>query len=734
MAYDTADRYVVAVSPNSTLGASADTWTFSAGTWTKLSLAVSPPNRWHGAMAYDAKDGYVLLFGGEAGPGTSLPFAPLADTWTYLNGTWTNQTPNVTNAPSPRVMASMVWDAADQCDLMFDLMFGGWGTSGNITGNLSQTWSYVGGAWTSYASGSGPQLQGALAYDSHDEYALYFGGAYSAGGVSNETWKFHAGVWTNLTSVVGPSPSPRDWPMASDDPTLGGILLFGGYIGPGYTWTNDSWSYANQTWTLLSASSGPSPRYEGQMVFDAADNTTLLFGGDNVTDEFSDTWAFGAGGNGSTGWTEAAPVLRLSQATIDLGMSVTFSAASVFGSGAGQFSYSGLPAGCDSTDAASVTCVPNVTGTFTVGMTANISGGRSSAVTSLRVNPPLQIASLRVTPAATDPNYVVQIQAAATGGTPSLEFAYSGLPSGCASENSTSWNCTPTAAGEFPIVLTLSDAVGRAVNESAVLQVAASPSVSAFSLSPSTIDLSQSTAITIGVTGGVGPFAYGYPTLPLGCTSQDSSRLSCTPGGVGTFAIASDAVDSLGMRATATGSLTVNTWPSIASFTTATPNSAVGDTVTFRTVATGGTGNLAYTYVGLPTGCTGGNAAVLTCSPTFAGTYSTTVTILDAVGGNSTSEAVVLRVAAAPTSPGIPNQPPTHSGSTGENSLFTVAFTTGVLVGLLALAGVGGVLAWRARVQREGARIVQDLRHRSTPDSVPGDPTLSATGPPRHEP
>jgi hypothetical protein len=708
MAYDAADRYVLVVTGNSsstgpwTPGSRVDTWTFSAGTWTKLSLGASPPNRLHGALAYDAKDGFVVLFGGETftgGAGTHF----LGDTWSYLHGTWTNLTPNVTNAPSPREGSSMVWDAADQ----YDLMFGGSGVSGNVSGNLSQSWSFVGGAWTSHASASGPQNQAALAYDSHDGYVLSFGGGYTAGGNSNETWEYLAGAWKNLTSSVHGAPSPRADPMASDDPVLGGILLFGGYIGPGYTWANDSWSYANGTWTLLSAASGPSPRYLGQMAFDAADNTTILFGGTDLTTDFSDTWAFGAGGNASTGWTQAAPVLRISHDRIDLGMSVTFSADAVFGSGAGLFNYTGLPTGCASADSASLTCVPGLAGTFTVGMTANVSGAKSTAFTSLQVDPALQILSLGVTPPATDPNHSVWIQAAAAGGTPALEFTYSGLPTGCPSENSTAWTCSPGSAGKFAIVLTLSDAVGGEVNQTVNLQVATTLSASSFSLSPSTIDLSQSTAIAVGFAGGVGPFVYDYPTLPSGCATQDTARLSCTPDSVGTFAVVSEAVDSFGTGATTGGSLTVNPWPAIVSFTTTAPNSTVGDTLTFRAVATGGTGSLGYSYAGLPTGCTGGNVAVLTCSPTTAGTYSVTVAIVDSVGGASSSPAMVLRVAAAPTQPVGP-----HSASPGPAPLFTSAFSLGVLVGLLALAGGGAVLVWRARVRREGTRLVRDLRER----------------------
>ena len=52
-----------------------DTWTWDGSTWTKQHPTTHPPGPEFAAMAYDAANGTVVLFGGF----TSRP----ADTWTW---------------------------------------------------------------------------------------------------------------------------------------------------------------------------------------------------------------------------------------------------------------------------------------------------------------------------------------------------------------------------------------------------------------------------------------------------------------------------------------------------------------------------------------------------------------------------------------------------------------------------------------------------------------------------
>ena len=89
VAYDAADGYVVGFGgcecpANAGYGGvQSDTWKFSAGNWTALATNASPPARALAGLAYDASDGYLLMFGGQ---GASSTFN---DTWEFTNGGWT---------------------------------------------------------------------------------------------------------------------------------------------------------------------------------------------------------------------------------------------------------------------------------------------------------------------------------------------------------------------------------------------------------------------------------------------------------------------------------------------------------------------------------------------------------------------------------------------------------------------------------------------------------------------
>ncbi len=92
------------------------------------------------------------------------------------------------------------------------------------------------------------------------------------------------------------------------DPATSQMLLFGGYTtypSP----SNDTWSWNGSTWTqigdagdagcLSTCSSSPSARQAGNLVWDPATAQMVLFGGDNATQSFNDTWLW----NG-TSWSQ----------------------------------------------------------------------------------------------------------------------------------------------------------------------------------------------------------------------------------------------------------------------------------------------------------------------------------------------------------------------------------------------------------------------------------------------
>ena len=740
MAYDAADGYVLAVSPNvtgtgnnSTWGSIVQTWTFLHGNWTQLSLSYAPEDRGYESIAYDPVDKYVVIYGGSGfGGGFFGGGGLLDDTWSYSAGNWTNIT--VPNALSPglRAYAPMTWDTADG----YGVLVAGMGTSGNITGNLSDTWTFVGGNWTPSGKAAGLQPQGTMAYDAMDGYVVYFGGTYYSG-TSNETWKFKAGTWTSLTSKVTGAPPSRANAAMTYDPNLGALLLFGG-IGqnppPGWTYYNDTWSYANLTWTLLSSASGPSPREQSSLVFDAADNESLLFGGVNYSsNEYSDTWAFGNSGNGSSGnsssWVQAAPHVHVSRGLIDLGYAVTFTVGGVQGTGE-SYSYVGLPPGCADTNAASLTCVPSVTGNFTVVSRVTTSAGIASAVTALSVVPDPSLGSFSATPTLTETGGRVTFAVAAEGGQPPFSYAYTGLPASCLGADQSTLACVPSVAGFYTVVVTASDSLGFSATSSVAVQVLPGLSIAAVRLSQNATDVGLSTVITGQLTGGLGPFTYAYSSLPTGCSSVTASSVSCTPTTPGVYSPVLQVTDWLGFSATGSAQLTVNPDPTIESLDPSAAKVVQGDAWTLGVSASGGTGALTYSYQGLPPECASADTPVLSCTASTVGNYTVTVTATDSLG---VAGSAITHLEVAPTPIG-----PTHGGGPGGGGGggssppvvdSATLFIVGVALGLVGLAVGIGVLLWRARLVREGHELVRELREGTDGESRPA--AVAASGPVR---
>ena len=273
LTYDAKDGYVLLFGGESTTTGAyfSDTWAFSNGTWTALHPSVSPSARIAGAMTYDAADGYVVLFGGETHSGSLL-----GDTWTFSDGVWTQLATldNLTahNAPAPRWFASIAYDYSDG----YVLLFGG----ANATQNFGDTWSYSGGAWVLLAVSSPPGARYAagMSYDSNDGYVLLLGGAEQGknGRIApGDTWSFLGGVWTNLTASLTASPPHAIGQTIVDDTYDGYPLMYGGESITG-TEFDTTWEYNGTAWEVLNPAHNPGAAANAAMAFDASNNVVVF--------------------------------------------------------------------------------------------------------------------------------------------------------------------------------------------------------------------------------------------------------------------------------------------------------------------------------------------------------------------------------------------------------------------------------------------------------------------------
>lgn len=165
-------------------------------------------------------------------------------------------------------------------------------------------------SWTDITPPSGQpnpsaRLEPAESYYPAGHDVILFGGfGVEANGTSigylGDTWSFVDNRWTEVISNASCTPttcpSPRSGAMMTYDPARAGLLLFGGENNS-FAF-NDTWLFANGSWTNITSSAGaaPCPRYLGAMTYDPSDGYIVLYGGSNVlADSMSDTWEFGSG-------------------------------------------------------------------------------------------------------------------------------------------------------------------------------------------------------------------------------------------------------------------------------------------------------------------------------------------------------------------------------------------------------------------------------------------------------
>ena len=285
-----------------------------------------------------------------------------------------------------------------------------------------------------------------------------------------------------------------------------------------------------------------------------------------------------------------------------------------------------------------------------------------------------------------------------SGGTLPYRYAFSGLPSGCATQDASSLLCTPAVAGSFTVTVTVTDGADRQATSSAAFRVNPLLTVASFSVSPTSTTQGSSVSFETNVTGGTPPYSYGYAGLAPGCVGPDLATFVCVPTTPGNYSITVTVSDEDGRLANGSARLVVNPIPEITQFSVTPPAVVVGATVELWVNTSGGTPPLSYLYLGLPPGCSTNNSSRFACVPTAVGNYSISVTVTDAsqkVANASTR----LSVNPAPVPPG------------GPSALLWV------LVGASVALVAGGVLFLALRRGREARSASPPPTHPPPPPS-----------------
>lgn len=284
MAYDSA-RGVTVLFGGSNVGDYAnlnDTWEWDGINWKQCTPTISPSPRHDHRMAYDARRGVTVLFGGFD-PDSNGTYGRLGDTWEWNGTDWKQCMPET--SPPPRYGHAMAYDSARGVTVLFG------GTIDQVYDNLvNDTWEWDGNSWSQRTVATLPEVRfyHAMAYDSARGVTVLFGGCNTR--ELNDTWELGAGGWTRRSTEV--EPAGRHEHRMVYDTRRGLIVLFGGTIESYSHLVNDTWEWNGINWSLQGAPIVPPGTACPAMAYDTRRGVAVLFGGYDGSMYRDDTWEY----------------------------------------------------------------------------------------------------------------------------------------------------------------------------------------------------------------------------------------------------------------------------------------------------------------------------------------------------------------------------------------------------------------------------------------------------------
>ena len=273
---------------------------------------------------------------------------------------------------------------------------------------------------------------------------------------------------------------------------------------------------------------------------------------------------------------------------------------------------------------------------------------------------------------------------AATGNpAPTFRVGSGTLPAGLALSPAGVLSGTPTTTGATTFTVTASNGLAPdAATAPITITTGAAPAAPVFiaATPPATTTVGEDYAYTFAATGNPAPtFAVASGTLPAGLTLSPAGVLSGTPTTAGRTTFTVTATNGVAPNAaTAPIDITIESAPAAPVFTASTPTGAAvtGQAYSYAFAATGNPSpTFAVTSGVLPTGLELSTAGVLSGTPTIASSSTFTVAATNGVAPDVTTEAITIRVAAAPTAPTFTEATPPATGTVGQGYSYTFGAT-----------------------------------------------------------
>ena len=246
-----------------------------------LGAQKTPPRRAHHALVYDEANSRVLLTGGSSPVGGQC-CAFFNDLWSFDGKEWTE-------LPSSGAMMSgmrLAWDShTNQV-----VSFGGFSNNqpmSDLRVLQRDTWTTL-GPNAPFAS-----AEGGFVYDAARGRFIAYGGGAGPGKMNVATWSFIAGRWTEVETTA---PPPRQAMAMAYDEQRGVAVMFGG-MGVGAPPTpppsfGDTYEFRTRWRKIDHGGDRPSPRHSSGFAYDSKRGRMILFGGVDAKGFRGDTWAW----------------------------------------------------------------------------------------------------------------------------------------------------------------------------------------------------------------------------------------------------------------------------------------------------------------------------------------------------------------------------------------------------------------------------------------------------------
>jgi hypothetical protein len=552
--------YAVLFGGTGSSGALADTWEFQWGAWTALSPSAHPSARYGAAVAteFSSGTGYVLLFGGFGSSGSPLSdtweyewqaggptwiqqspsthpsargYANLADgnpailfggdtglaatddTWTYASGQWTQL--STSSEPDLRNSLGIADDTADG----YYVLFGG----ADLVTPYGDTWTYGATltATTPTATRASVELGQTEAFTTGasgggtGSYSYYWGGlpagcvpsgtSASIACTPSATGTFYVNSVVLDSDGNAPTTSAATPISVYGDPTTSTPAGSPWSIDQGQqvTFTTaTSGGTGTYTWTWTGLPGGCSPANSSSITC-----TPDATGSASVKVSVKDTNGFTVS-SGTLSYTIIGdPTVGAPSAnhySVDVNQPVTYGATPSGGASSYyRYSWNGLPTSCSSANTSSLPCTPSNVGTYTIGVTVTDANGYVVTSPSLNfivhANPTITLAENRT---VLDIGQSLALWGNASGGSGTYSIWYQGLP--CATANTSTLDCVPTAIGTFTVTAHVNDTLGGTSTSGGVAFIVYSdPSVSTwFTRGGLVAYANQSLILQVNYSGG----------------------------------------------------------------------------------------------------------------------------------------------------------------------------------------------------------------------------------------